>query len=122
LSGLDVHVEVERAVSGRLYLDAVWSRRQVQRTLRIVELVDRARVGAVNGDSGVAGRDREADTPITLARNVGQGTDWVAPVVPRVIVRIVERISKEDPEANAEARMEPEPVPESVMEMVSVKS
>jgi hypothetical protein len=50
-AALDVDVEVERPVSGRLNLDVVFSRWQVQRTLRIVVLLDDARVDSVNRDT-----------------------------------------------------------------------
>ena len=117
----NVDVELERAVSGRLYLDVMLSRRKVQRTLRIVELVNAACHDAVNGDARIAGRDREADAAITLSGREGQRPDGIVPVVPRTVERVVEGVSEEDPEANAEPRTEPEPVPEVVTEMAVVE-
>ena len=116
-----VDVEVERVVSGRLYLDVMLSRRQVQRTLRSVEVVHSPCESAVNGHARVTWRDGEADAAITLCRNVGQRSDWIIPVVQRIVERVVERVSKEDPGADEESRTEPESVPEVMIEMASAK-
>jgi hypothetical protein len=57
LATLDVDVEVERLVSQSLDLDVMLSRWQVQRALRIVVLVDDARVDPINGDTRISRRD-----------------------------------------------------------------
>ena len=106
----------------RLYLNVMLPRRQVQWSLRIVELIHRACVRAVDDHASVARRDREAHTTVPLTRNESQRSDRIGPVVPRVIERIAERVSKEDTEANAKARTELEPRSKPAAETVVIES
>jgi hypothetical protein len=122
LAGLDRHIEIERSVSRRLYLDVMLSRRQVQRAAGIVELIDNACVGGVDCDGSVTGRDRKAHTAVPRTGNERQRPYWISPVVPRVVERIAEGVSKEHPEADAESWTERESGSKPTVKMASIES